>query len=302
MIDVVSGEIAAQTSHDQQGRIDVLLEIARIVGAQLAGTKLDIAEEPVVVEVEEPKAEEEPAKEEEPEVKEVKPVAKAPKVRQPVEFKRFVVGAKVGGNLAKALTDTWGEWYYRDYNFNSVHYADEWPYSVFGLNGGVFATLNFNNYLGIQVEALYSQKGYKYDFEDWDFVVPQVTNVYRLHYVELPLLFKARLPGRYSPYAVVGPAVDLLLAATVENVYEDPSAQSTFDGSRDNPADIIDAAVYDFSRLDIGLVAGAGIDILLGSLLVNLEVRYTLGFMPATANADFKNGAFSFSGGVGFQL
>ena len=48
-------------------------------------------------------------------------------------------------------------------------------------------------------------------------------------------------------------------------------------------------------------LAGAGIDILLGSLLVNLEVRYTLGFMPPTG-ADFKNGAFSFSGGVGFQL
>jgi TolB-like protein len=45
MIDVVSGEIVAQSSAEQKGAIDVLLDVARMVGRELAGLEV---EEPVL--------------------------------------------------------------------------------------------------------------------------------------------------------------------------------------------------------------------------------------------------------------
>jgi TolB-like protein len=98
MIDVVSGEIAAQTSYERQGRIDVLLDIAKVVGGRLAGTEI------VMIEVEEPKSEE-PEKEEVVKATKVEPAARPQRERKPVEFKRFVVGVKAGGNLANIRWD-----------------------------------------------------------------------------------------------------------------------------------------------------------------------------------------------------
>ena len=300
MIDVVSGEIAAQTSYERQGRIDVLLDIAKVVGGRLAGTEI------VMIEVEEPKSEE-PEKEEVVKATKVEPAARPQREREPVEFKRFVVGAKAGGNLANIQTDTWLDWYYLDLNNSSYpigHYASEWAYSNFGLTAGAYFVLNLNNYFGIQTELLYSQKGYQYDFEDWDGAsyIGWVTNIFRFNYLEIPILFKARLPGRFSPYAAVGTSLAFLLSATVENVYDDASYQDFFDSVYDNPADLINYWGVDLNKLDAGIVAGAGIDMLFGSILVNLEVRYTLGFISVSPDLGFTNSALSFSGGVGFQF
>ena len=44
MIDVLSGEIIAQASSEKQGKIDVLLEIARTVGKQISGQEIVVAE------------------------------------------------------------------------------------------------------------------------------------------------------------------------------------------------------------------------------------------------------------------
>ena len=44
MIDVVTGEIAAQASTEKQGKIDVLLEIARTVGKQISGQEFVVVE------------------------------------------------------------------------------------------------------------------------------------------------------------------------------------------------------------------------------------------------------------------
>jgi TolB-like protein len=65
MIDVVTGEIAAQASTEKQGKIDVLLQIARTVGKQISGQEIVVAEA-------EKKIEE---KVEEKEVEAVKPAA-----------------------------------------------------------------------------------------------------------------------------------------------------------------------------------------------------------------------------------
>jgi TolB-like protein len=44
MVDVVSGEIIAQASSEKQGKIDVLLEIARTVGKQISGQEIVVVE------------------------------------------------------------------------------------------------------------------------------------------------------------------------------------------------------------------------------------------------------------------
>ena len=67
MIDISSGEIAAQASAQQAGRIDVLLDVAREVGVRLAGTAVSVSgyeEEPG--EVAEPPKAEKPEKVEQP--------------------------------------------------------------------------------------------------------------------------------------------------------------------------------------------------------------------------------------------
>jgi TolB-like protein len=46
MIDVVTGEIVAQASSEQKGSIDVVLDVARVVGKQISGQKVVVAEKP----------------------------------------------------------------------------------------------------------------------------------------------------------------------------------------------------------------------------------------------------------------
>jgi len=279
----------------------VLLDIAKVVGGRLAGTEI------IMIEVEEPQLQE-PEEEEAPKAPKVERVARPKKERQPVEFKRFVVGAKVGGNLSSVRTGTWGDWQYWDYDGGSVWLfpPDGWPYGVFGFNVGAYFLWNLNNYLGVQIEGLYSQKGYKYDFEDYDDTfmtnMGEVTNIFRFHYLEFPLLFKARLPGRTSPYAVAGASIGYLVTVTVENQYADSISQSDYDSFwGTEPLDLIEYGwLYD--ALDLGIVAGVGVDMLVGSILVNLEARYTLGLLTPSAFQEFKNGALSFTVGVGYPL
>jgi len=125
MIDVVSGQIAAQTSYERQGRIDVLLDIAKVVGGRLAGTEI------VMIEVEEPEVEE-PEEEEVAAAPKVKPVERPKKEREPVEFKRFVVGAKAGGNLANANPSEDLAWNWISYSGELDLTSMSWPYSMFG--------------------------------------------------------------------------------------------------------------------------------------------------------------------------
>jgi|GEM_PF-3142821 len=311
MIDVVSGEIAAQTSYERQGRIDVLLDIAKVVGGRLAGTEI------IMIEVEEPKIEE-PEEEQVAAAPKVERVARPKKERQPVEFKRFVVGAKVGGNLATARSDLWGDWEFWAYDnitevvpgvlpsvFYGGHSSDQWTYAMFGLNAGAYFIFNINTYLGLQAELLYSQKGYSYDFEDYDsggVSLGWVRNVFRFSYIEIPLLVKARLPRRVSPYAVAGASIAVLFGATVENIYDDGFSQSFYDSFWGaGPFDLLDWG-WEYNTLDAGLVAGAGVDFPIGSLLLNLEARYTLGLFPVSAFTGFTNSSISFSGGVGIQF
>jgi hypothetical protein len=90
---VVTGEIAAQSSTEKQGKIDVLLEIARVVGKQISGQEI------VVVEATK-KVEEEKKPEVEVEVKkEPAPQGDALTVAQLQELIRARTHMKRGGDI-----------------------------------------------------------------------------------------------------------------------------------------------------------------------------------------------------------
>ncbi|UCF96043.1 MAG: PorT family protein [Spirochaetaceae bacterium] len=298
MIDVVSGQIAAQTSYERQGRIDVLLDIAKVVGERLAGTDV------VMMEEEEPEVEE-PAEEEVAEAPKVEPVVRPPREREPVEFKRFVVGAKAGGNLSNILWDDFYIW--GDSPDNSV--LGNEPKSVFGLNAGAYFAYYFSKYIAVQIETNFSQKGYLIDHYDWTFDFYPfggfVTTTWKFNYLELPVLLKVGFPRNVSVYAVAGVSLAMFLSGTVENVYDDSLAQIDFEFFYNNPEDfesLMSSSGISVNSFDTGLVVGAGVDLLLRSFVVNLEIRYTFGLIDVTDENLFSNSAISFTGGFGYRF
>jgi len=296
MIDVVSGEIAAQTSYERQGRIDVLLDIARVVGGRLAGTEL------VLIEVEEPEVEEEPAKEEVAEAPKVEPVVKPPREIKPVEFKRFVVGVKGGGNLANIIWDDFYIW-----GVVPDYVSGEEPASTFRFTAGAFFALYFNSYFSVQTELNYSQKGYSIYSDDLWYAFPfgYVTTTWKFNYVEIPVLIKVGFPRRVSVYAVAGGSISIFVGGTATNEYDDQITQTDFDSFNENPADVEDllsASGISVNSLDAGILFGAGVDFILKSFVINIEARYTFGLLNVTTDDIFSNSVFSFTGGVGYRF
>ena len=307
MIDVVSGEIAAQTSYERQGRIDVLLDIARIVGGRLAGTEL------VLIAVEEPEVEEEPAEEEVAEAPKVEVEVKPPREIKPVEFKRFLVGAKGGGNLANIIGDDWYWWG----SIASYYDSDESPASIFTFNAGAFFALNLTKIFALQAEILFTQKGYSFYFYEgydpfllagWEYFNPFLatwvdygygTSTWTFNYLELPVLLKVSLPGKVGVYGIFGVSISAFIAGSVHNSYDDPLAQEDFDFFFTNPDDV--ETLITVNTLDIGAVAGVGVEYVLGSVVFDIEIRYTIGFMDVS-DVPFKNSVFSLTGGVGYRF
>ena len=285
MIDVSSGEIAAQTSAERAGKIDLLLEIAREVGVRLAGTAVNVGsgEEPVAKSKTKPVVEE-PAKEPEP-----KP-AKVKQPSEPVQSSRYVVGVRAGVNLASMTGD---DWFIEPTVFWDL-IPDEYPYSMLGINAGGFFEWNLGKFFSMEAEVLFTQKGYSYDYDDYTFgpiYLGIATNVWTFNYLEVPLYIKLRLPGKVSPYLSLGAAVSMLLSGSVENL-NTVEWQLT-----------LDEFGATFNTLDTGILAGAGVDIVLGKLLLNIDARYTLGLMDLSPDLVYplSHGVFAITTGLGFR-
>lgn len=176
------------------------------------------------------------------------------------------------------------------------------------LSAGAYIGFSLNKYLGLQLELLYSQNGYQIDFEDYDFLytgwgyLGWATNLFKFDYIEVPVLMKARTPWRISPYGIVGASIALLISSKFGMIYDDSFSQSLFDGLVENPSDYINDWGADLNTIDVGIVAGIGVEFPICSYSINLETRYTFGLMPVSNDlpADYTNSAFSFTGGVGY--
>jgi len=311
MIDVVSGQIAAQTSAEKSGRIDVLLEVARMVGGRLAGTDIFIVsvDEQRAQEIVQEKPEEARPREvvEEPEEieeeEEEEAYAPLPPRQRPWE-KNFIFGVR--GGFSGSTLATWDDYYIFDPYYGWTSPME--PSAVGGVNAGVYMVVNFGRYLGFQMELDFVQKGYAVEYEAWDgFDYWDAANRWVFNYLEIPLLLKFKIPAVVSPYALLGAYVSLFLSGSVENVYDDAWIQEEYDlfSPYDNPVSFDDLGL-EVNSLDFGWVAGVGIDLFLGSLVLNGELKYSAGLTEAVSDdvlaVYFTHGSLVVTFGVGWAF
>lgn len=116
-----------------------------------------------------------------------------------------------------------------------------------GIVGDPFGNHTVCDWMAVQAEVLYSQKGAKFGGESL-----------KLDYVEIPILAMWTAPaiGRFTPNLAVGPAVGFHIRAKAE-----------------------DEDIKDFIKtVDFGIAFGAGVKVdEIGPGAVTFDVRYTLG-------------------------
>jgi opacity protein-like surface antigen len=156
---------------------------------------------------------------------------------------RFGVGGSLGLNLSTV----------------DGQHADRFfqPVNRVGLAIGGLASVRLHDWVGVQLELVYSSKGTGRERDGMD-VGPFISK-----YVDVPLLVHARIPlqRRIQPYALAGARLSALLDARVEYT----------DGTTVDVKDIT-------TSLDYGLLvgAGAGFDLSAKGAL-QVEIRYDLG-------------------------
>lgn len=155
-----------------------------------------------------------------------------------------------------------------------------------GFSYGIFMTYGFGRTFAIQPELLFVMKGSKY-------VNGTGLEAYRetmsLEYVELPILAKVYLPlsRSFRTHVFAGPAPALNIRARVNASFAGESQQETLDN---------------IMGVDVGLAAGAGIEVPIRGGWITFDVRYTAGLMTLSKEADddIRNGALSFLFGYVF--
>jgi hypothetical protein len=167
-----------------------------------------------------------------------------------------------------------------------------------GLAAGGFVKVSLTPAFSVQPEVLYSMKGAKFEESSADdFTI-------KLDYIEVPVLLQYNIPtqGNVKPVLFAGPAVAFNMSAKLEGTIDSASA---------------DVDIDNVKSVDIGIAAGAGVELKSGTTTFGFEARYTLGLGnvlddvsnpgsndlvdPSTGSAfDVKNSAISILAFVGF--
>ncbi len=91
------------------------------------------------------------------------------------------------------------------------------------ISGGACLLINLNNKIALQTELLYTQKGGKSTQDSVDVMgsLAEVSNNWRIDYLEIPVLVKYKFPsnGIAAPGLYIGPAVDIRLNADVKTSF-----------------------------------------------------------------------------------
>jgi hypothetical protein len=174
-------------------------------------------------------------------------------------------GIRGGLNLAKFHGD--------DASFDEVE-----PKNRTGFCGGAFVAIPLGQRFLIQPEALYAQKGARYEEAGEKLTL-------KFDYLEVPLLFKVRFgSGNAKPGIFAGPAVAFKIKSRLES-----------DGEGEDAEDV--------KSTDFGIVAGLGLDLAAGGGSFVIDARYTWGLTTlddSSDASDVKNGVWSFSVGYAF--
>lgn len=152
--------------------------------------------------------------------------------------------------------------------------ADVETKTLWGAVGGLFAGMQINDNVGVQIEGLFSQKGAKEDS-------PGNTGKMKLTYIDVPILLRVGPTSTNETHFHVftGPQLSF-----------NTKAEQEFDGQTIDVKD-------DVESMDFGWVLGAGVE----RGRVNLDARYALGLKNiATDSTDstVKNRVFSVTVGI----
>ena len=127
---------------------------------------------------------------------------------------------------------------------------------------GVVFGVTLNDYMAIQVEPKYMQKGGTLIHSDSD---PEFD--IKAEYIEVPILIKASMGDRIRPYVLAGPTFGYLMSASVKGEVEEMGL--TFE------ADWKDVS-KDF---EMALTFGGGVSMQVGRGSIFLDGRYCLGLV-----------------------
>lgn len=142
-----------------------------------------------------------------------------------------------------------------------------------GVIGGGFGVFSLMPGVGLQVEALFTQKGAKLEIEEDE----NIDITLELDYLDVPVLARINLPASGSTrfHLFGGPSLGYRMGA------KSKISDTTFDFAEGT----IDNIENEIERFDLGVVVGAGADI--GRRLV-VDARYSWGLQ--TVNKDTSDG------------
>lgn len=146
---------------------------------------------------------------------------------------------------------------------------------------GVFLQLPLGGPLSLRPEVLFSLKGGRARAQlDSATTVPLEIE---LAYIEVPVLLRATIPGgRVRPTIFGGPAPSLQIGCDLRAV----------DPAQPVPASCGESDFTRFRDFDIGIVAGAGVEVRWPQSALALEARYNLGLRSLLSAFEVKNRAF----------
>jgi len=171
-------------------------------------------------------------------------------------------------------------------NFANLANSDDELDSRSGVHAGLVLDLSLPLLpIGIESGVYYSQKGAELTEEN-------ITVTGKIDYIEVPLMAKINVgpPGPFSPHFVIGPYA----AYNVNAEFEASDGNITINEDLDDMT----------SDFDFGGVIGIGADFNLGITRLNLQARYSRGFLDINddgfeEDSEF-NSVFSISAGILF--
>jgi hypothetical protein len=196
-----------------------------------------------------------------------------------------------------------------------------------GFSVGLFGTYQFNDKMGISIEALYVQEGVNHLDPNYlyyndginsegynlfnsgnysNMYIRRVNSNVTLHNFEFPLLFNYTLPkiGEIKPKAFIGGSFDYIYSAYAKNLLSIFSYNTNPDAAyvlSDRYSDVVTSS---YTYYNVSGIIGAGLEY----DAYSLDIRYKFGFVPinnlATYNlqnqylADYTSNALMISIGV----
>jgi hypothetical protein len=143
-----------------------------------------------------------------------------------------------------------------------------------GIAAGAFVIYGFNDWLSLQPELLYSQRGVTSKLLDYDIVDVDLTASF--NYVEIPLLLVYTVPlkGSFRPIFYAGPVLSYMLSSEAKL-----------------SASILSVSV-DMGSVthvnDFGGIIGTGFRWDVGNGMVTFDIRYQRGFTNVITTGDFE--------------